>query len=44
MKELSENMFITADDRRDIELQVAQIRKEIAWARVDVRKLKYGDE
>lgn len=44
VKELSENLFVSDVDKRDVTQYVNTIRKEIAWARVDVRKLRYGDE
>lgn len=40
----SENLFVSEQDRKAVEQYVAAVRKEIAWARVDVRKLRYGDE
>ncbi len=44
VKDLFENIFAGEDDRKTVAQYVAAIRKEIAWARVDVRKLRYGDE
>lgn len=44
VKDLSENIFVSQDDKASVTQYVATIRKEIAWARVDVRKLRYGDE
>lgn len=44
VKDLSDNIFVSAEDRKGVEHYVATLRKEIAWARVDVRKLQYGDE
>ena len=44
MKGLRENIFVTEEDKKEIDQYIATIRKEIAWARVDVRKLRYGDE
>lgn len=44
VKALSENIFVSEEDKREIAQYIATIRKEIAWARVDVRKLRYGDE
>lgn len=44
VKDLSENIFASEEDRKGIAQYIATIRKEIAWARVDVRKLRYGDE
>lgn len=44
VKDLSENIFVSEDDKKDVAQYVGSIRKEIAWARVDVRKLRYGDE
>lgn len=44
IKELSENIFISEEDKQEVARYVATVRKEIAWARVDVRKLRYGDE
>lgn len=44
VKGLKENIFVTEEDKKEIDQYIATIRKEIAWARVDVRKLRYGDE
>lgn len=44
VKDLSENIFVSEEDKKSVVQYVATIRKEIAWARVDVRKLRYGDE
>lgn len=44
VKALSENIFASEEDRKAIAGYIATIRKEIAWARVDMRKLQYGDE
>ena len=44
VKDLSENIFISEEDKKGVAQYVATLRKEIAWARVDVRKLRYGDE
>lgn len=44
VQDLSENIFASRADVASIAQYVATIRKEIAWARVDVRKLCYGDE
>ncbi|MDD3037592.1 AAA family ATPase [Bacteroides sp.] len=44
VKGLRENIFVTEEDKKEIDQYIATIRKEIAWARVDVRKLRYGDE
>ena len=44
VKDLSENIFVSEEDKKGVAQYVATIRKEIAWARVDVRKLRYGDE
>lgn len=44
VRALSENLFASADDKREVSQYVSTIHKEIAWARVDVRKLQYGDE
>lgn len=44
IKDLSDNIFVSEEDRKGVTQYVATIRKEIAWARVDVRKLRYGDE
>lgn len=44
VKDLSENIFVSEDDKKSVAQYMAAIRKEIAWARVDVRKLRYGDE
>ena len=44
VKDLSENIFISEEDKKWVAQYVATLRKEIAWARVDVRKLRYGDE
>lgn len=41
---LSENIFVSEEDRKEVAGYIATVRKEIAWARVDVRKLRYGDE
>jgi len=43
-RELQGNMFISEEDKTEVGKYVALVRKEIAWARVDVRKLRYGDE
>ena len=43
-RELQGNMFISEEDKIEVGKYVALVRKEIAWARVDVRKLRYGDE
>lgn len=44
VRELSDNIFISPADKEEVTRYVATLRKEIAWARVDVRKLRYGDE
>lgn len=44
VKDLAENIFVSATDKQEVAQYIATIRKEIAWARVDVRKLLYGDE
>lgn len=44
VKDLAENIFVSAADKQEVAQYIATIRKEIAWARVDVRKLLYGDE
>lgn len=44
IRECSENIFVSGEDNKSVAQYVATIRKEIAWARVDVRKLRYGDE
>lgn len=43
MKALNGNMFATEEDREEVGRCAAAVRKEIAWARVDVRKLRYGE-
>lgn len=43
-RELQGNMFISEEDKTEVGKYVALVRKEIAWARVDVRNLRYGDE
>ena len=40
VKDLSENIFISEEDKKGVAQYVATLRKEIAWARVDVRKLR----
>lgn len=44
VKGLSENIFVSEEDKKEVGQYVATVRKEIAWTRVDVRKLRYGDE
>lgn len=44
VSDLSGNIFVSEEDKKGVAQYVATIRKEIAWARVDVRKLRYGDE
>lgn len=44
VKDFSENIFVAEEDKKEVAQYVASLRKEIAWARVDVRKLRYGDE
>lgn len=44
VRELSDNIFISSADKEEVTRYVTTLRKEIAWARVDVRKLRYGDE
>lgn len=44
VKDLSDNIFVSEDDKKSVSEYAATLRKEIAWARVDVRKLRYGDE
>lgn len=44
VKDLADNIFVAEEDCKAVAQYVATIRKEIAWARVDVRKLRYGDE
>lgn len=44
VKDLSGNIFVSEEDKKEVTQYVSTIRKEIAWARVDVRKLRYGDE
>lgn len=44
VKDLSDNIFVSEDDKKSVGGYAATLRKEIAWARVDVRKLRYGDE
>ena len=43
-QQLSTNLFLCDADKKEIEQHVANLRKQIAFARVDVRKLLYGDE
>lgn len=43
-KDLSDNIFASQEDIIGVTQYIATIRKEIAWARVDIRKLRYGDE
>ena len=38
------NIFLCEEDKKEIEQHVANLRKLIAFARVDARKLLYGDE
>ncbi len=40
---LADNIFISEEDKKCINDYVSIIRKKIAYARVDVRKLMYGD-
>ena len=44
VKDLSDNIFVSEDDKKSVSEYAATLRKEIAWARVDMRKLRYGDE
>lgn len=42
--DLSDNLFVSEEDKKSVAQYVSIVRKEIAWARVDMRKLRYGDE
>ena len=44
VRDLSDNIFVSEEDKKSVAQYVSTIRKEIAWARVDMRKLRYGDE
>ena len=44
VRDLSENLFVSEEDKKSVAQYVSIVRKEIAWARVDMRKLRYGDE
>lgn len=44
IKDLSDNIFVSGEDIIGVTQYIGTIRKEIAWARVDIRKLRYGDE
>ena len=36
--------FVSEEDKKSVAQYVSIVRKERAWARVDMRKLRYGDE
>lgn len=42
--QLYTNLFLCEADKKEIEQHVANLRKQIAFARLDARKLLYGDE
>ena len=44
VRDLSDNLFVSEEDKKSVAQYVSIVRKEIAWARVDMRKLRYGDE
>lgn len=44
IQDLSENIFVSGQDKKSVEEYVVTLRKEIAWARIDVRRLLYGEE
>ena len=44
VRDLSDNRFVSEEDKKSVAQYVSIVRKEIAWARVDMRKLRYGDE
>ena len=44
VSDLSDNLFVSEEDKKSVVQYVSIVRKEIAWARVDMRKLRYGDE
>ena len=42
--QLYTSLFLCEADKKEIEQHVANLRKQIAFARLDARKLLYGDE
>ncbi len=44
VRAFSENLFLSEEDKECVAVHAATLKKGIAWARVDVRKLQYGDE
>ena len=42
--QLKQNMFLSVSEKKEIEAYAATLRKQVAFIRVDIRKLMYGDE